>query len=248
MDEATPTGKQQRRKPSKRVVVIGAAVAVVAGGTVGGALAASGTFDPAQQRQLFLNDAAGRLGVSSAKLDAALKAAAIDRVDAALAAGQITQAQADAMKAAIDAGKLPLGFGGGFGSRGGLHAGFHGGDVLDAAATYLGLTADQLRTQLESGKSLADVAKAQGKSVSGLEQAIVSAVQARLDQAVADGRLTGDQRDQILSDLKARIDDFVNRTPSAPPEGGFGGGYRFAPGGFRAPLPAEAPRASLPTA
>jgi len=248
MDETTPTGMRRRRKPSKRAVAIGAAVAVVAGGTVGGALAASGTFDPAQQRQMFLNDAAGRLGVTSAKLDAALKAAAIDRVDAALAAGQITQAQADAMKAAINAGKLPLGVGGGFGFRGGMHAGLRGGDVLGAAAMYLGLTADQLRTQLESGKSLADVAQAQGKSVSGLESAIVSSVQAKLDQAVAAGRLAGDQRDQILSDLKARLDDFVNRTPSAPPPGAFGDGYRFAPGGFRAPLPAEAPRAFVPTA
>ena len=92
------------RTPSKKTVAICAAVAVVAGGAVGGALAASGTFDPTQQRQAFLNDVAGRLGVTSSKLEDALKAAAIDRVDAALAAGQITQAQADALKAAINSG------------------------------------------------------------------------------------------------------------------------------------------------
>ncbi|HST25401.1 MAG TPA: hypothetical protein VLJ76_05385, partial [Gaiellaceae bacterium] len=135
MAEATPTGKR-RRRPSRRSVAIGAAVAVAAGGSVGGTLAASGTFDPGQQRQAFLNDAAGRLGTTSDKLDAALKAAAIDRVDAALAAGQITQTQADAIKAAINAGKLPLGlgfgpgaFGGGPGFRGG-GLGLRGGDVL----------------------------------------------------------------------------------------------------------------------
>jgi hypothetical protein len=244
-NDETPLGRSRMRKPSKRTAVIGAAVAVAAGGVVGGALAASGTFDPAAEKQAFLNDAAGRLGVPSAKLDAALKAAAIDRVDAALAAGRITQAQADAMKAAINAGKLPLGFGvgPGFGFRGGMR----GGNYLGAASSYLGLTADQLRTQLQSGKSLADVAKAEGKSVDGLKQAILSAVQTKLDQAVTAGRMTSAQRDQILADLKTRIDSLVNGT-MAQPSGAFRDGFRFAPGGFSRPLPAEAPGPPLPTA
>lgn len=238
------------RKPSKRVVAIGAAVVVVAGGAVGGALAASGTFDPAKERQAFLDDAAGRLGVTSSKLDQALKAAAIDRVDAALAAGRITQAEADSMKAAINAGRLPGGAGPGFGVGHGGGPGFHGhGDVAGAAATYLGLTEAQLGAQLASGKSLADVAKAQGKSVAGLERAILSDAQSKLDQAVADGRLTSDERDRILAGLKARIDALVSRTPSAsPPQGAFGDGFRFAPGGFRKPFPAESHGSTLPTA
>jgi hypothetical protein len=236
------------KKPSKRAAVIGAAMAVAAGGAVGGALAASGTFDPAAERQAFLNDAAGRLGTTSTKLDAALKAAAIDRVDAALAAGQITKAQADEMKAAINAGKLPLGMGYGRGFGGGMHGGMHGGMYLDAAATYLGLTEDQLRTQLESGKSLAAVATAQGKSVDGLKQAIIAAEQSELDQAVTAGRLTSAQRDQALADLKARIDGIVNGTMQAGPKNAFRDGFRIAPGGFAGPLPAESPGATLPTA
>jgi hypothetical protein len=236
------------KMPSKRVVLIGAVVALAAGGAVGGALAASGTFDPKAERQAFLDDAAGRLGVTSAKLEDALKQAAIDRVDAALAAGRITKDEADNMKAAINAGGLPIGIpgagpgfrlhGGGFGFRG----------VLDAAATYLGLTRDQLRTQLESGKSLADVAKAQNKSVDGLKQAIISAVQSKLDQAVKDGRLTSDEESQILAGLKAHIDDLVNGTLPAKPAGAFHDGFRFAPGGFHAPFPAEAPAAVGPAA
>jgi hypothetical protein len=233
------------RTPSRRTLLVGAVVALAAGGAVGGALAASGTFDPKAERQAFLDDAAGRLGVTSAKLEDALKAAAIDRVDAALAAGRITRAQADAMKAAINAGKVPLRAGPGFELHG--HArGLHG--VLDAAATYLGLSPAQLRTQLESGKSLADVAKAQNKSVDGLKQAIIAAAQAKLDQAVKDGRLTSDQRDRILAKLKAHIDDLVNGTPPARPAGALHDGFRFAPGGFHPPFPAEAPRPSLPTA
>jgi|SRR5579859_590942 len=234
------------KKPSKRIVLIGAVVALAAGGAVGGALAASGTFDPKAEQQAFLNDAAGRLGVTSAKLEDALKAAAIDRVDAALAAGRITKDEADAMKAAINSGNLPIGIPGagpGFRHVFGLH-----GDVLDAAATYLGLTDDQLRTQLESGKSLADVAKAQNKSVDGLKQAMIAAVQSKLDQAVKDGRLTADQRDQLLADFKAHIDDLVNGTLPAKPAGAFRDGFRFAPGGFHAPFPAEAPGTLQPAA
>jgi len=233
--------------PKKRAVLIGAVVALAAGGAVGGALAASGTFDPKAEQQAFLNDAAGRLGVTSSKLEDALKQAALDRVDAALAAGRITQAQANEMKAAISAGKLPIGIPGagpGFGHG----PGFRGGDFLDAAASYLGLTDDQLRTQLESGKSLADVARAQNKSVDGLKQAIIAAVQSKLDQAVKDGRLTSDEESQILAKLKSSIDNLVNGTLPAKPAGAFHDGFRFAPGGFHAPFPAEAPAPIGPSA
>ena len=233
------------KTPTRRTLLVGAVVALAAGGAVGGALAASGTFDPKAERQAFLNDAAGRLGVTSSKLEDALKQAAIDRVDAALAAGRITKDEADAMKAAIDSGALPLGAGPGFEMHGGVH-GLRG--ILDASAAYLGVTTEQLRTQLDSGKSLADVAKAQNKSVDGLKQAIIASLQSKLDQAVKDGRLTSDEEGQILTKLKAHIDDLVNGTPPARPAGAFHDGFRFAPGGFHAPFPAEAPRPLPPTA
>src|SRR5262249_54860253 len=41
-----------------------------------------------------------------------------------------------------------------------------------AVASYLGLSESELRMQLEAGKTLAQIATAQGKSVSGLEDAI----------------------------------------------------------------------------
>jgi len=233
-------------KPSKRVLVIGSIVVLAAVGAAGGAIAASGTFDPKAERQAYLNDVAGRLGVTSAKLEDALKGAAIDRVDAALAAGQITKDEADALKAAINSGKFPLGEGiiPGPGFR---HVGGYGfGPSLDAAATYLGLTEAQLRTQLESGKSLADVAKAQGKSVDGLKQAMLASIKAKLDQAVTDGKLTASQRDDIMAKITASIDDLINGKLPPKPAGAFherfGGPafglaprLRMAPGMFHAP-------------
>jgi hypothetical protein len=82
----------------------------------------------------------------------------------------------------------------------------------DAAATHLGLTDAQLRTRLENGKSLAEVARAQGKSVNGLVQALVNAAKKRLDVAVAAGRLTQTQANSILSDPKSQVTAFVNGT------------------------------------
>jgi hypothetical protein len=53
----------------------------------------------------------------------------------------------------------------------------HGGGFpgLDAAATYLGIAPDALRTQLQSGKTLAQIANAtSGKSAQGLIDALVA--------------------------------------------------------------------------
>ncbi|HZR93381.1 MAG TPA: hypothetical protein VFA44_13350 [Gaiellaceae bacterium] len=234
-----------------RTVIAGTVALIAAAGAVGGALAASGTFDPAKERQAYLDDAAQRLGVSSAKLEDALKQAALDRVDAALAAGQITQDEAQAMKDAINAGRLGVpgvGFGFGMHGLGGMHV--RGALGLDAAAGYLGLSEAELRSELGSGKSLADIAKAQGKSVDGLEQALLAAAKTKLDQAVADGRITSAQRDQIMADLKSRVADLVNRTLPLGPWGHEGRmlGPAYVPGGFGRPSPAGAPTVGMPTA
>jgi len=208
--------------------VIAGAVAglAVAGG--GAAVAANQLGSPKQESQAVLNDAAKQLGVEPSALSAALKKALENRVDDAVAAGRLTKAQGDELKQRIESGDMPL-----FGGPGPAfhHHGPFGG--LDAAATYLGLTDAQLRTQLESGKSLADVAKAQSKTVDGLIQAMVDAAKKKLDAAVAAGRLTQSRADSILSELKSHTADFVNGTAprfgfrqfrgGPPPGGGFDG-------------------------
>lgn len=112
------------------------------------------------------------------------------------------------------------GFGGpggpGFGGPGGP-GGFGGAELGSAAADYLGLDESALREQLEDGRSLADVARAQGKSVDGLQDAIVAATKTRLDKAVDDGWLGAKQRDAILSELRDHVDELVAGTRPAPP-------------------------------
>jgi hypothetical protein len=220
---------------AKRKLAAGAAGLVVLAGT-GGAYAATqqgssqARPDPATEQKAFLDDLAKRLNVPRDKLDTAIKGAASDRIDAAVAAGRLTKAQGDAAKQRIQSATgLPL-----FGLRGpggpgvpggpgpGLGFGFGPGKSLDAAAKFLGLTDEQLRTELRSGKSLADVAKEKGKSADDLKAAMKTAITAELDQAVKDGKLTDAQRTQILQNIDTRLTDLVDNTP---PKGG--------PPGFR---------------
>jgi hypothetical protein len=223
--------------PAKRTLAIGAAVAVAA---AGGGIAVAATSGTSSGND-FLDSVAKHLGVSRQKLDDATKAAAIDQVDAALSAGRITKAQADALKKRIESGDVPpLGFGRGFDRGPGLGLGGPGmikpfiDDGLSAAAKYLGLTESALRDKLSNSQSLADVAKAQNKDVNGLQNAIVTAAKADLDKAVADKRLTKAQADQALAALKDHIGDLVNgklnfRAPRLVNKGFFfGAGDRLA--------------------
>ena len=219
-----------------------AAVAVVAAASAGGAYAATQTGS--NPRQAYLDDVAKRLNVTPAQLEAAMKGALIDRLNAAVKAGRLTQAQADQIKQRIQQGHVPFFLGhrggrmfgggpGGFGPPGGLRG--HG--AFAAAATYLGLSDAQLMGDLRSGKTLAQIATAQGKSVSGLETAMTDAVKSRLDRLVASGWITKLQEQRILNRLSARINRLVNRAQLAA---GPAGDMRPVPG------PADQPGAPGP--
>ena len=210
---------------TRRKLAAGAAGLVVLAGS-GGAYAATqknppAPPDPAAEQKAFLDDVAGRLHVSTDQLTEALKGAAQDRVDAAVQAGRLTQAQADKLKQRIaQANRLPLigplGVGPGphrpFGGPGFGRLAVGPGAEIQAAAKYLGLTPQKLFSALRGGKSPADVAGDRGKSVDGLKAAMKAAETARLDAAVKAGRLTDAQRTRIEQDLDQRIDDVVNGT------------------------------------
>ena len=187
-------------------IKLAAVVTVAVAALGGGAALAADKLTPAQESDAIVADAAKELGVSSAKLEAALVAAMQSRVDAAVADGRLTAAQAAELKERIASGDFPL-VGVGPGGRG--HHG-HGGPVsLDAAADFLGLTEAELRTKLEVGDTLAEIAAAEGKTKAGLVAALVTAAKERLETAVAEGRITAAQRTELLSGLQARVEDAV---------------------------------------
>jgi polyhydroxyalkanoate synthesis regulator phasin len=194
----------------QKIAVGGALVLAVSG--AGGAVAATKLRTPEQESRAVLNDVAGQLGVTPERLSNAFKTALKNRIDQAVEDGHLTQAEANRMKAAIDRESLPM-LGRAFGFRHGgpgLFRRGHRGMGLEAAAKYLGITEAALRTQLESGKTLAQVAKDRDKSVDGLVTALVAERKARIEQAVKDGHLTQAQADELVAGIKEHVTAMVN--------------------------------------
>ena len=84
--------------------------------------------------------------------------------------------------------------------------------LLTAAASYLGLTADQVQTALKGGSSLAALATKQGKTVAGLEAALRTAYKAKLDAKATAGTITAAQETSLLASFDANVATLVNKT------------------------------------
>ncbi len=157
-------------------------------------------------------------GKSADGLIDALVAAAKTDIAADVSSGRITQAQADqilsGLKQEITNRVNSTGPPSGPHGRGGPHGG------LDAAATYLGLSESNLMTQVQSGKTLGEIADATaGKSKAGLIAALVADEKSHLAQAVKDGRLTQAQADAMSANIETRVTDLVNGTLPPRPDG-----------------------------
>jgi polyhydroxyalkanoate synthesis regulator phasin len=207
-----PGGKGERGGPGRGVDLNAAATAIGI---------------PAAQLRTELNgkslaDVAKAHGKTADDVTTALKNAAHQRVDQAVTGGKLTADQANTQKTQADqridqlvTQVMPQG-----GPGGGARPGFSGrggfGENLNAAATAIGIDAAQLRTEL-NGKSLADVAKAHGKTASDVATALKTAAHQRIDQAVTAGKLTADQAAQQKTQVDQRIDQQINQV--APQRG-----------------------------
>jgi hypothetical protein len=202
---------------TREVAIVAGVAAALAVAGAGAAIAATDALSSAGRHQAVIDDAAKQLGVEPAELSDALKQALGNRIDDDVAAGRLTEAQGETLKERIESAVAPVvlgGFRGPAGDRFGMgHAGQIGG--LDAATSYLGVTEAELRDALADGKSLADIAKSEGKAVDGLVEALVAEAEARIDSAVDDGRLTEAQAERLEEGLDDRITRLVNREPAA---------------------------------
>jgi urease gamma subunit len=125
-----------------------------------------------------------------------------------------------------DGGRIEhrFGFGIGFGAPGMR-------DSFDQIAKALGITTDELQSDLRDGQSIADIAKAKNVDLDTIADALVNEAQSKLDEAVKDEKLTREQADRIAEHLKQRITDLLNGEPlkALGPWGEHGPG--FGPGG-----------------
>ena len=108
--------------------------------------------------------------------------------------------------AVIGAGALAVGAG----AAGGANRHHHEGLLLKAAVQYLELDRAELVKDLRSGQTLAQIATARGKTVSGLEAAMVAAVKTKLDAAVAAGKLSAADEQTKLVRVQKLVDRLVN--------------------------------------
>jgi polyhydroxyalkanoate synthesis regulator phasin len=191
-------------KLNRWIVLPAAALAAVIIGVAAVEAAPSPSASPTASKnyaQVFVDKLAGILHLTPAQTQDALKQAQLQTVDQMLKDGKITQQQADAMKARINAGQ---GLGFGFGR----HEGFKGNHALmkdlktaelNAAASALHMSTADLQSALRSGHTLTDLETQQKVSDSDVKAAMKNAARGVLDKAVKAGTITQAQADAILA-------------------------------------------------
>lgn len=158
--------------------------------------------------------------------------------------GTITQKQADAVAEALKAAR-PDGFGR---HAHGLRLGL--GRSLATAAKTIGISEDALRTALQGGKTLAQVAEDHGVKPQRVVDALVKEMNARLDAAVKAGQIDSSRAAEERAEIAQRAKDIVNGVrPGLGLRGfgrhGFGWGKPGAPD--EAPSAPEQPTTPAPT-
>jgi len=178
-------------------------------------------------------DVAKAKNIDIATVKAALLVEAKAHIDAEVAAGKHTAAEGVTKLAEVTARIDTMLTTAGLPARGphgdGGHKGKGGpGKIMSATlATTLKLTQEELKTQLHSGKSLADVAKAQSVDIADVKTVLISDITAHLAEEVTSGKHTQAEADAKLAEFKTNLDTMVNRVG---PAGGMKGEGR-GPGG-----------------
>jgi hypothetical protein len=162
--------------------------------------------------------------------DAAVEQAQDRVVGEAVDEGWLTEDQAEMLRWRMD--QAP-----GFGMRGrdkgfgGFGRGMFGpgNSLVSIAADELGMSLTDLLTELQDGKSIADVAAEKGVDTGVIVDAYLAELKEDLDEGVAEGRITQKQADYALEQAEERAVDQLDNAW----EGGFrGGGHRGGMMGF----------------
>lgn len=102
-----------------------------------------------------------------------------------------------------------------------------GARMLDILAKATGKSVEDIQAERQSGKSVADIAKANNVDLDEVVAKVLDARKAVLADRVKTGAMTQDQADQAIARMQDRITDRVNSTETGPRNGqgrGAGGG------------------------
>jgi hypothetical protein len=233
----------------RRLAIIGVTVALGALGA-GAAIGATSSDPASRAEQAVLADAAERLDTTPQALRQALTDAIDAELDRAVRDGRLTRERADAIKAYRQGQERVLAMpGSGPGARGGplrrMDTGRPlGARPLSAVADALGLTEREMFQRLHRGRSVGQIARAQGTSLAEVRAKVRDAMEQRLDRAVDDGRLARGQAEAMLEHLEAHLERLGSRPMMGTGRGarGFHRGFGSRGRGFgRPPAPWAAP-------
>ncbi|RCW44948.1 SHOCT domain-containing protein [Paenibacillus prosopidis] len=137
-----------------------------------------------------------------------------EKLNEQLAAGEITQEQYDTkLAASVERATNHV--------NGVLPEGGKGwGDSIDAIAEALGLTADELKAEIEEGKTIAAIATEKGVDVQTVVDAWVSEIKEKLNEQLAAGEITQEQYDTKLA---AAVEHATKHVNGELPMSGMGG-------------------------
>lgn len=142
-------------------------------------------------------------GDVQAVTDAAL-AAATARIEAAVVNGRITRERADEMLANLPE-RIEQAVNGELGGGDRLRVG-----VLRLVLDQTGLTAAELRQQLQDGATLAQILANNGVTVEAFVAEATAQLQTRLDAAVANGSITAERAAELLAGFQTRLTEQLN--------------------------------------
>ena len=144
-----------------------------------------------QRRDDWLKAVAGKLGVSTDRLQQAIQDA---NKEAGLPAPVLTPPMIGAALPGTFAVRVMSPF--------------------QPAAQAIGITEDQLRTEQAAGKSLADVARAHNVDPTRVADAMKAQRRSELDKAVSDGVMPKDTADKVKSNIDQEIDHLMQAVPT----------------------------------
>lgn len=91
-----------------------------------------------------------------------------------------------------------------------LHKGF--GIISEMIEKMLGLNKEEIRYEIQQGKSLSEIAKEQNVSTEEIEQAIIENRRERFQQAVQKGCLTQEQAEERIRLMQEKNQQRMNRS------------------------------------
>lgn len=163
----------------------------------------------------FLSSFVNALFADKGNYNSAFSDAIQTTLNQAVKDGKLTQAQANAIENS-NSGNLASLRGGfndfGFGTMGmGSESLITTSDIANA----LGITDATLTADLRSGKSIAEIAKAQNKDLATVKQTLLADAKSELATEVSNKTLTQSQADQLYQNLSDSIDNLLNSTQNS---------------------------------